>query len=175
MPSETPYNSVIAAPRRGGRSTPRQHPTAPRRPAHRLGTSPRQRTRPDQQGQHQRLKGAQTGPYNVTHSRATPRPNHQGLLHTPLHRLSRKLRSRAAAECASRPRGAARARGAARMTPPARPPTRRGLRAPGTPRPGPRPPTAPFVASGPSSVWLSVALPTRRPARDRPRRPNVIF
>ena len=175
MPSETPYNSVIAAP-------------APRRTQHAAaapdGTSPPSASArhlaapaytPDQQGQHQRLKGAQTGPYNVTHSRATPRPNHQGLLHTPLHRLCRKLRSRAAAECASRPRGAARARGAARMTPPARPPTRRGLRAPGTPRPGPRRPTAPFVASGPSSVWLSVAPPTRRPARDRPRRPNEIF
>ena len=130
---ETPYNSVIAAPA-PRRTHAAQHPAAPRRPAQRLGALAAPALKPSHQGQHQRQKGALTGPYSWTRSRATPRPKHQDSLHTPLFRSCPKLRSRAAAECASRPRGAARARGAARMTPPARPPTRRGARSNGSSR-----------------------------------------
>ena len=79
---ETPYNSVIAAPAPRRTQHAAQHPAAARRPAQRLGALAAPALKPSHQGQHQRQKGAQTGPHNSTQPRVTPRPNHQDLLHT---------------------------------------------------------------------------------------------
>ena len=127
MPSETPYNSVIAAPAPRRTQHAAQHPAAARRPAQRLGALAAPALKPHTKASTSAKKALKRGRITVP-NRASHRVRITKTCYTPLHRLCPKLRSRAAAECASRPRGAARARGAARMTPPARPPTRRGPR-----------------------------------------------